>query len=563
MTQPGFTDTDTPGAEEFLFLPLGGTGEIGMNLNLYGHDESWLMVDCGITFGDERTPGIDVLMPDPGFIEERKEDLAGLVLTHAHEDHLGAVQYLWPRLQCPIYATPFTAAVLRRKLAETAFASKVEIHEVPMSGQFKVGPFEIELVTLTHSIPEPNALIIRTALGAVLHTGDWKLDPDPKIGPTADEKRLIRLGEEGTLAMICDSTNALSPGRSGSEGEVRENLVDLVRELDGAVAVACFASNVARLESAARAAIETGRQAALIGRSLWRMQEAARETGYLKGIPPFLTDEAASKLPPEKVLLICTGSQGEPRAALARIARQDHNHIELGEGDTVIFSSREIPGNEVAIGELQNALTELGCRIITASDAEIHTSGHPNRDELADMYGWVRPRVAVPVHGEHRHLLAHARLAQACQVPHGIVARNGMLMSLTEDGVDVIDEVYAGRLALDSARSEDIRLIPMDHGSIRQRRRMAYNGSAVVSIALDGKGRLADEAQISVSGLLDSDGPEWEELLDIAEDTVEKLSPRQRAQDGEVCESVRLAIRRKLQRLTGRRPQVDVHLLRV
>ncbi|MEQ8441832.1 MAG: ribonuclease J [Alphaproteobacteria bacterium] len=558
MTRPGFADTDTPGPDEFLFLPLGGTGEIGMNLNLYGHDEKWLMVDCGITFGDERTPGIDVLMPDPAFIEERKQDLAGLVLTHAHEDHLGAVPYLWPRFECPIYATPFTAAVLRRKLAETAFASKVQIHEIPMSGQFTVGPFEIELVTLTHSIPEPNALIIRTSLGAVLHTGDWKLDPDPKIGPTVDEARLISLGEQGALAMICDSTNALSPGRSGSEGDVRENLVDLVRGLDGAVAIACFASNVARLESAARAAMETGRQAALIGRSLWRMQEAARETGYLKGIPDFLTDEAASKLPPDKVLLICTGSQGEPRAALARIARQDHNHIELGEGDTVIFSSREIPGNEVAIGELQNALTELGCRVITASDADIHTSGHPNRDELSDMYGWVRPRIAIPVHGEHRHLLAHARLAQSCQVPHGIVARNGMLMSLNDDGVHVIDDVYAGRLALDGER-----LIPMDHGSIRQRRRMAYNGSAVVSIALDGKGRLADEAQISVSGLLDSDGPEWEELLDLAEETVEKLSPRQREQDGEVCESVRVAIRRKLQRLTGRRPQVDVHLLRV
>lgn len=554
----GFRETDTPSAEEFLFLPLGGTGEIGMNLNLYGHDEKWLMVDCGITFGDERTPGIDVIMPDPGFIQERVEDLCGLVLTHAHEDHLGAVQYLWPRLKCPVYATPFTAAVLRRKLTEASFGGDVEIIEVPMSGQFDVGPFNVELITLTHSIPEPNALVIRTPLGAILHTGDWKLDPHPQIGPSADEKRLMALGEEGVLAMVCDSTNAMSPGRSGSEGDVRENLAEVVKGCDGLVAVACFASNVARLESAAKAAIACGRQPALVGRSLWRMNEAARETGYLQDMPNFLTDEAASRLPPEKVLLICTGSQGEPRAALSRIARGDHNFIEMGEGDTVIFSSREIPGNEVAIGELQNALTQLGCSIITANDAEIHTSGHPNRDELADMYGWIRPRVAIPVHGEHRHLLAHARLAQSCQVPHGIVARNGMLMSVTPNGVDVLDEVYSGKLALDGDR-----LIPLDHGSIRQRRRMSYNGTAVVSIALDKSGKLADEAQISISGLLDSDGPEWDELLDIAEDSVESLGRKQRMDDGTVIEAVRVAVRRRLQQMTRRRPQVDVHLLRV
>ena len=558
MTAPGFRDTDTPGPDEFLFLPLGGTGEIGMNLNLYGHDEKWLMVDCGITFGDERTPGIDVIMPDPAFIEERIEDLCGLVLTHAHEDHLGAVQYLWPKLKCPIYATPFTAAVLRRKLTEVDFGRKVEIIEVPMSGTFDVGPFNIELITLTHSIPEPNALAIRTSAGVVLHTGDWKLDPDPQVGPTTDEARLIAIGEEGVMAMVCDSTNSLNSGRSGSEGDVRKNLVDVVRDCQGGVAIACFASNVARLESAAKAAIACGRQPALAGRSLWRMNECARECGYLQDLPPFLNDEAASRLPVEKVLWICTGSQGEPRAALARIARGDHQNIKLGQGDTVIFSSREIPGNEVSIGELQNSLTELGCTIITANDAEIHASGHPNRDELADMYSWIRPQVAVPVHGEHRHLLAHARLAQSCQVPHGIVAQNGMLMSLTNNGAEVIDQVYSGRLAVDGDR-----LIPMDHGSIRQRKRLAQNGAAVVSIALDKSGRLADEAQLTLAGLLDSDGPEWDDLLDLAEETVENLSKAQLKDDGQVVEAVRIALRRKLQAMTRRRPQVDVHLLRV
>ena len=558
MTAPGFRDTDTPGPDEFLFLPLGGTGEIGMNLNLYGHDEKWLMVDCGITFGDERTPGIDVIMPDPAFIEERIEDLCGLVLTHAHEDHLGAVQYLWPKLKCPIYATPFTAAVLRRKLTEVDFGRKVEIIEVPMSGTFDVGPFNIELITLTHSIPEPNALAIRTSAGVVLHTGDWKLDPDPQVGPTTDEARLIAIGEEGVMAMVCDSTNSLNSGRSGSEGDVRKNLVDVVRDCQGGVAIACFASNVARLESAAKAAIACGRQPALAGRSLWRMNECARECGYLQDLPPFLNDEASSRLPAEKVLWICTGSQGEPRAALARIARGDHQNIKLGQGDTVIFSSREIPGNEVSIGELQNSLTELGCTIITANDAEIHASGHPNRDELADMYSWIRPQVAVPVHGEHRHLLAHARLAQSCQVPHGIVAQNGMLMSLTNNGAEVIDQVYSGRLAVDGDR-----LIPMDHGSIRQRKRLAQNGAAVVSIALDKSGRLADEAQLTLAGLLDSDGPEWDDLLDLAEETVENLSKAQLKDDGQVVEAVRIALRRKLQAMTRRRPQVDVHLLRV
>lgn len=554
----GFSETDTPGADEFLFLPLGGTGEIGMNLNLYGHDGQWLMVDCGITFGDDRTPGIDVIMPDTAFIEERLDDLAGLVLTHAHEDHLGALPYIWKRLKCPIYATPFTAAFLRAKLVETDFARKVEIIEVPLSGRFSVGPFDIELITLTHSIPEPNALAITTPLGTVLHTGDWKLDPDPLVGPTTDEKRLMEIGEAGVLAMVGDSTNAMVPGRSGSEGDVRDGLIEAVAKCEGGVAVACFASNVARLESVAKAALENGRRPALIGRSLLRINQAARSTGYLTELPDFLTDEAAARLPPEKTLLICTGSQGEPRAALSRIARGDHHHIELGEGDTVIFSSREIPGNEVSIGELQNALTERGCHIVTAHDAEIHASGHPNRDELADMYGWIRPRIAIPVHGEYRHLRAHAELARQCQVPHGIIARNGMVMSMTPDGVEVVDEVYAGRLGVDGPR-----LVPMDHGSVRDRRRMAFNGAATVSIALDDKGKLADEAQISAFGLLDPDGPDWDDLLDIAEETVEGMPKSRLREDGQVREAVRVAIRRKIQALTGRRPMVEVHVLRV
>lgn len=550
--------TGLPGKDELLFLPLGGSGEIGMNMNLYGHDGQWLMVDFGISFGDATTPGIDVILPDPTFIEERSDELVGLVLTHAHEDHLGAVPYLWDELNCPIYATPFTASVLRRKLAESEFDCDVEIIEVPLSGRFTVGKFEIELVTLTHSIPEPNGMIIRTPAGNVMHTGDWKLDPDPQLGPTADEAALIRAGEEGVLAMVCDSTNALVPGQSGSEGDVRKNLVQLVGELDGRVAVACFASNVARLESIARAGLDNGRQVALIGRSLWRMQDSARENGYLQDLPPFLRDDEAAKLPPEKVLIICTGSQGEPRAALARIARGDHPLIKLGEGDTVVFSSREIPGNEISIGRVQNQLVELGVQLITADDREIHTSGHPNQDELVQMYQWIRPHIAVPVHGELRHMVAHANLAKQCQVPHGIVPKNGMMISLSKDGADVIDEVHHGRLALDGTR-----IVPLDSTSIRDRRKMAWNGVVIATVVIDSKGQLLADPEVAVEGLLEVDDEEWDDLVALVEKTMSRIPKSQLKEDGQVKETLRVSLRRKMNEICGKKPKVRIHLMRI
>lgn len=559
MALSEYAESGIPGKDEIIFLPLGGAGEIGMNLNLYGHARKWLMVDLGITFDNGETPGIDVLMPDPAFIEERREDLVGLVLTHAHEDHLGAVQYLWDEFDCPIFATPFTAAVLRRKLQENGFSGMPDIVELPMSGTVTIAPFDIQLITLTHSIPEPNAVLIRTAAGTVMHTGDWKLDPDPVLGPTPDEEALIKAGEDGVLAMVCDSTNALSPGRSGSEGVVADNLKEVVADCSGRVAVACFASNLARIESAVRAAQANGRHAALVGRSLFRMVDAARATGYLKDIPPFLTDAEAAKLPPNKVMLICTGSQGEPRAALSRIARNDHQTISLGEGDTVIFSSREIPGNEVSIGRLQNQLTELGCRVITARDHDIHTSGHPNQDELIQMYQWIRPEIAIPVHGEVRHLSAHAKLAEECQVPHIAKVLNGDAVSLTRDGARRVDQVYAGRLALDGDR-----LIPMGSESIRERKRVAWNGCAVVSLALDDKNVIRSGPEISVFGLLEQDDPDMEELIDAVERSVEQ-SGRKGRRDGEngVKEQIRVAVRRVLQDITGKRPPVTVHLLRI
>jgi len=554
----GYEETGVPGSEEIIFLPLGGTGEIGMNLNLYGHAGKWLMVDLGISFDDGHSPGIDVIMPDPAFIEERRSDLVGLVLTHAHEDHLGAVQYLWEDYDCPIYATPFTAEVLRRKMAENGEAIP-QIIEIPMSGHVALDPFDIELITLTHSIPEPNALIIRCAAGAVMHTGDWKLDPDPLVGPNTDEAALIKAGEDGVLAMVCDSTNALNAGWSGSEGVVRDNLVDLISKLKGRVAVACFSSNIARIESAAKAGLENGRHVALVGRSLRRMTEAARETGYLQDIPPFLSEEEAAALPPDRVLLICTGSQGEPRAALSRIARDDHQTISLEEGDAVIFSSREIPGNEVGIARVQNQLTELGCTVITAREHEIHTSGHPNRGELTQMYQWIRPQIAIPVHGEVRHLTAHAELAKECQVPHTIVAFNGDVMRLTESGgVEVVDEVYAGRLALDGDR-----LVPYDSEGIRERRRVAWNGCAVASVAVDGKGEQVASAEVTVFGLFDQTDRDRDGLVGTVERAIARANGRTRKDDRQLSETIRVALRRELQALTGKRPPVSVHLLRV
>ncbi len=549
----------TPGKDELLFLPLGGAGEIGMNLNLYGHAGKWLMIDLGITFGDERTPGVDIVMPDPAFIVERREDLAALVLTHAHEDHLGAVPYLWSQLQCPVYATPFTAAVLRRKLRESGLGDQVPIHVVPMSGKFDVGPFELELITLTHSIPEPNAVVVRTRLGAVLHTGDWKFDPEPLVGPASDEAALRRLGEEGVLAMIGDSTNALVEGQSGSEAEVRKGLDNLVGQFDTRIAVACFASNVARLETIAKVAAAHDRQVALVGRSLWRIVEAAKETGYLTDLPEFVTEHDVGYLPRNKLLMICTGSQGEPRSALARIARRDHPSVSLEPGDVAVFSSRRIPGNEKAIGDLQNDLVKLGVKVVTDSDHFIHVSGHPARDELTAMYHMVRPRIAVPVHGEARHLAAHAKLAEDCQVSETAVIDNGTVIRLAPGRVEVVGEVQSGRLGLDGTN-----IIRLDAGQLKIRHRMVFNGAAVATLVMDGQGKLAAPPQVSVQGVYEAeDGKAQAAVVAAVRRAVEGLPMALRRDDDTLKETARLAIRRALHASHGKKPVTQVHLVRI
>ncbi len=548
-----------PAADELLFVPLGGAGEIGMNLNLYGFGRpgahQWMMVDLGITFSD--LPGVDVVMPDPAFIVGHRDRLAGLALTHAHEDHLGAVPYLWDRLRCPIFATPFTASILRAKLAAVGLEDEAEITEVPLGGRFRVGPFDLELITLTHSIPEPNAIAIRTPVGTVLHTGDWKFDPDPVVGPTADEDALSRLGDEGVLAMVCDSTNVFDAGTSGSEADLLASLKALIGACENRVAVACFATNVARLSTIAAAA--EGRDVVLVGRSLRRIDAAARKNGYLADIPAFLDDEDAGYLPKDKVLLICTGSQGEPRAALTRIAADAHPHVTLEAGDTVILSSKIIPGNEMAIARLHNRLVRRGVNVITERDAFVHVSGHPNRDELIRMYQHVRPRVTVPVHGEARHLAEHARLARECQVAVAVVAENGSVVRLDSAAAGIVDEVPAGRLALDGNR-----VVSMDGALVRGRNRALYNGSAVVTVVLNGDGRLATEAQLSTTGLMEAEDSETEDcVLAAVRTALDKMAKRAREDDAAVREAVRIAVRGAFRDSVGKRPVTSVHLVRL
>lgn len=551
--------------DELVFLPLGGAGEIGMNLNVYGYgpedDRQWIVVDLGVTFGDDRTPGVDLIMPDPTFLEERRDEIIAIVLTHAHEDHIGAVAHLWPRLRCPVYATPFTATLVKAKLMEAGIEAQVPLNIVPLGSRFTLGPFDIELVTLTHSIPEPNALAIRTPLGLVLHTGDWKIDPEPLVGDDMDVTRLSEIGDEGVLAIVCDSTNVFTPGTSGSEADVAKSLIEVIRQCEERVAVTTFASNVARLESIAKAAAACDRHVVLVGRAMFRIVGAARDAGYLNGLAPFLTEHDIGYLPRDKVLLLCTGSQGEPRAALARIVEDTHPNIALSEGDTVIFSSRIIPGNESTIFDLQNRLAERGIRVITEKDHFVHVSGHPCRDELARMYQWIRPQIAVPVHGEARHLAEHAVLARELQVPETVVVRNGLMVRLAPGPAEIVDEAPAGRIYLDGEV-----LIEADEGAVQERRKLAFSGSAFVSLVLDKDGKVRGDPQVRLMGLPeeDSHGVSFEDrALDAIDEALERLPPKRRGDDDAVAELMRRAVRGALRREWGKKAQVAVVVTRI
>lgn len=543
--------------DKLYFLPLGGSGEIGMNLNLYYTRGKWLMVDLGITF--DQTPGIEVLMPDTRFIEEHAQNLAGIVLTHAHEDHIGAVPHLWSRLQCPLFATPFTAALVRHKLHEANL--KAPVIEVPLSGGVDIGPFTVDFIRLTHSIPEPNAVAIRTAAGTVVHTGDWKIDPDPLIGGTTDVEALTKLGDEGVLALMCDSTNVFVPGRSGSEGVIRKNLIELIGKFPGKrVAVACFASNVARVASCAEAAMAHGRLVGLVGRSLHRMDEVARRLNYFKDYPPFLDKHDAGFLERHETLLVCTGSQGEQRAALLRIAKGEDKNIHLEEGDVVIFSSRQIPGNEKAISHLQNLLVKKGIQVITADEEEIHVSGHPGRDELIDMYSWVRPQIVVPVHGEDHHIQEQAELALTHGVPHVIPPHNGDLILLDGNGPKLVDQVFSGRLALDGKR-----LIPYQGTVMHDRHRLMSTGHALVTLLLKKGGTLKQSPTVLLVGI--TDGENLKALTDHCIAAIEEaylaLPLEDRQDDDIVAEMGRIATRRVLSDFNGKKTMTHVQVFRV
>jgi ribonuclease J len=549
----------TPSADELLFVALGGAGEIGMNLNLYGHAGKWLMVDLGIAFGDDTMPGIEVVMPDPAFIEERKEDLAGIIITHAHEDHLGAVADLWPRLEAPVYATPFAASVLKRKLRDAGLLNEVPITEIPLGGKFTVGPFELEMITMTHSIPEPNALAVRTKFGTVFHTGDWKIDPEPLLGEVTDEATLQKIGEQGALAMVCDSTNVFVEGEAGSEATIRANLEKLVKTRRNRVAVTCFASNLARVESIAKAAVAAGRHPVLSGRALQRMIEAAQECGYLLDFPATVSEQEAGYLPREKVLFICTGSQGEPRASMAKLATGDHRDLVLEDGDSAIFSSRVIPGNERGVGRLQNALMARGVEVISDGPEEhLHVSGHPARTELVRMYQWVRPKIALPVHGEVRHMIEHAALARDCQVPETVLAPNGTLVRLAPGPATVIDHVHAGRLARDGDT-----LIDLGGETLRERRKLMWNGSAAATLVIDRQGRAVSAPVVSLRGIEDADGALSDAIVDGLTEMLADLSAGERRDNGRIEEAAGQAVRRIVRSRLGKKPLTDVHIVRI
>ena len=505
-----------------VFLPLGGTGEIGMNMNLYGYgneidDMKWLIVDVGITFGDDTTPGVDVILPDHEFIKERKENLQGIIITHAHEDHVGGLAYLWPDLKCPIYATAFTASIIRLKFEERGINIEDKLNIVDLSSEIQIKPFDIKFQTLTHSIPEPNSLFIKTKLGTIYHTGDWKIDDNPIVGESIDFNKLKENSEE-VLAMVCDSTNVLTSGRSGSESTVRGNLAGVIKKLKNRVFVTSFASNVARLETIAAAAKESGRSLVVLGRSMHRMISVARQNGILKDIDVILSEKDAVKKKKHEVLYLCTGSQGEPRGAMMRISNQDFPHIDIDQDDCVIFSSKIIPGNEKKIFKLFNRLSELGAEVITEYDEDIHVSGHPCLDEMVDMYEHVKPKISVPVHGEYRHLKRHSSLAKELGVQFPMQISNGDILQLAPGSPYIYDQCKSGRQYLDGNR-----LVDYNSSHIKDRKRMSYNGVLNITCVLDKKMNLKNEPVIFSSGILSDDEYDSDEVINILEEEIYKF----------------------------------------
>ncbi len=550
--------------EQFIFCPLGGSGEIGMNMNLYAYgkedDQKWIIVDMGVTFADDSIPGIDLIYPDPGFILDKRDDLLGIVLTHAHEDHIGSVVHIWPELKCKIYATPFTAVLLKEKFKEKKIDISKSLEIVQLNGKIKLGPFEIDFVTLTHSILEPNGLSIKTPSGVVLHTGDWKVDPNPLIGNNIDEKKLKDIGSKNVIAMICDSTNVFSPGRAGSESDVRDSLLKIIETKNKRIAVTSFASNVARMESIFYCAKKTNRQISLVGRSMNRIYKAARQCGYLKDVIEPIEPRDAKKVSKDKIVYLCTGSQGEPMGAMKRIINGNHPDVFLESGDSVIFSSKIIPGNEKRLYQLHNEIVKNNIEIITEENAFVHVSGHPNRDDLKDMYSWVKPKCIIPVHGEHRHMIEHINFAKEMQIQQTLQVENGDIIKLHPGNEpQIIDKAPSGRMYLDGSIG-----VSEDSQSIKDRKNLSINGYLEVTLIVANNGKIKKPV-ISYKGIPEDEISET--FIFDMEDEIASIcrtfSLANKKQEKNLIESLKQNCRRIVKAKTGKKPYTNINIARI
>ena len=549
--------------DELLFCPLGGSGEIGMNMNLFAFgkpgEHKWIMVDIGVTFADDTLPGIDLIFPDPGFIVDKKEDLLGIILTHAHEDHIGAIAHLWPKLKCKIFATPFTAVLIKEKFKEKNIDVNSYLKIVQLNGTVDLDPFKIEYITLTHSILEPNGLRIETPAGIIMHTGDWKIDPEPLLGEKINSNRLKEIGNEGVLAMICDSTNVFSMGKAGSELDVRKSLLNIMGSLKKRIIIASFASNVARMETAFYCAKKTGRQISLVGRSMHRIFKAARQCGYLKDVIEPIDPRDAKNISREKIVYLCTGSQGEPMAALMRISSYTHPDVFIEKDDAVIFSSKIIPGNEKKLYKLQNQLVKDGIEVISEESEFVHVSGHPNRDDLREMYDWVKPHCVIPVHGEHRHMIEHMKFAKEMKVPHPVQVENGDIVKLAPGKPQVYDKAPSGRLYLDGNIS-----IEEDSQSIKDRKNISNNGYMEVTILITPKGNIHKSPIITFRGLPVYNIDEFiYELDEVIEKTTRTFSIKSKKQEHNLIDALKITCRKCAKEFTGKKPFININLVSI
>jgi len=550
--------------DELIFCPLGGSGEIGMNMNLFAYGrpdkQKWIIVDIGVTFADDTIPGIDLIYPDPGFIIDKKDDLLGIVLTHAHEDHIGAIAHIWPKLKCKIFATPFTSLLISEKFKEKKIDVSNYLKIVELNSILKLEPFKIEFVTLTHSILEPNGLKIETPVGNILHTGDWKCDPDPLIGQNINSKRLKEIGKEGVIVMICDSTNVFSAGRAGSELDVRKNMLKVMQRLKKRIIITSFASNVARMETAIYCAEKTGRQISLVGRSMHRIYKAARQCGYLKNINEPIESREAKKFPRDKIVYLCTGSQGEPLGAMKRISNNTHPDVFIEKGDTVIFSSKIIPGNEKKLYKLHNDLVRDGIEVVSEESEFIHVSGHPNREDLRDMYNWIKPKSVIPVHGEHRHMLEHISFAKEMQVPYPVKVENGDIVRLYPGTKpEVYDKAPSGKLYLDGAIA-----VEEDAQSIKERKNISVNGFIEATILITPKGKIYEKPLLTIKGLPIYEKEEFKYgLEEIIEKTVMTFSLNNQKQEYNLTDALKIACRKFSREKTGKKPLTNINLVRI